>query len=104
MSKIFNNILTESSRQQGNPSRRSWQSTDHDGLLGSGSLPRPSGYAAGMMASKVQGNDHFQLKKSNEPYHPPRPYKVIRLQKYHNNTLIFPSIFLSRPILCLLCT
>ncbi|KAL8114115.1 uncharacterized protein LOC141667013 isoform X2 [Apium graveolens] len=68
---------SESSRQQGNPSRRSWQSTDHDGLLGSGSLPRPSGYATGMMASKVQGNNHFQLKKSNEPYHPPRPYKAV---------------------------
>ncbi|KAK1376185.1 Uro-adherence factor A like [Heracleum sosnowskyi] len=68
---------SESSRHQGNASRRTWQSTDHDGLLGSGSLPRPSGYAAGMMASKVQGNDHFQLKKSNEPYHPPRPYKAV---------------------------
>ncbi|WOG88608.1 hypothetical protein DCAR_0207843 [Daucus carota subsp. sativus] len=68
---------SESSRLQGNPSRRPWQSADHDGLLGSGSFPRPSGYAAGMIASKVQGNDHFQLKKSNEPYHPPRPYKAV---------------------------
>ena len=77
MSNNLNYMLAESSRLQGNPSRRPWQSADHDGLLGSGSFPRPSGYAAGMIASKVQGNDHFQLKKSNEPYHPPRPYKVI---------------------------
>lgn len=60
--------------------RRSWQSNDHDGLLGSGSFPRPSGFAAGMMASKGRGDDHFQLKKSNEPYHPPRPYKVMAVR------------------------
>ncbi|KAL2233854.1 UNVERIFIED_CONTAM: hypothetical protein Sindi_1117600 [Sesamum indicum] len=49
---------------------------EHDGLLGSGSFPRPSGYAAGISAAKVQANEHHQLGRSSEPYHPPRPYKV----------------------------
>ncbi|KAL8495151.1 hypothetical protein ACS0TY_019355 [Phlomoides rotata] len=57
-------------------SRRSWQTPEHDGLLGSGSFPRPSGYAAGMSASKVRANEQNQLSRSNEPYHPPRPYKA----------------------------
>lgn len=69
-------ILAEPGRRYGNTSRRSWQGPDHDGLLGSGSFPRPSGLAAGIMAPKSRGDDQYQLKKSNEPYHPPRPYKV----------------------------
>ncbi|KAK1376854.1 Chorismate synthase [Heracleum sosnowskyi] len=84
---------SESGRRQGNPSRRSWQSTDHDGLLGSGSFPRPSGYAAGMMASKARGDDHFQLKKSNEPYHPPRPYKAVPHTRKENNDSINEETF-----------
>ena len=66
----------DSGRRNSNQSRRSWQSSEHDGLLGSGSFQKPSGYAAELSAPKVQPNDHYQLKKSNEPYHPPRPYKV----------------------------
>ncbi|KAL8111281.1 uncharacterized protein LOC141668991 isoform X1 [Apium graveolens] len=84
---------SESGRRQGNPSRRSWQSTDQDGLLGSGSFPRPSGYSAGMMTSKVRGDDHFQLKKSNEPYHPPRPYKAVPHTRRENNDSINDETF-----------
>ncbi|KAJ0111659.1 hypothetical protein Patl1_00499 [Pistacia atlantica] len=67
---------SESGRRFGNQSRRSWQVPEHDGLLGSGSFVRPSGYAAGASAPKFRANDHYQLNRSNEPYHPPRPYKV----------------------------
>ncbi|KAM7508624.1 hypothetical protein LguiA_019077 [Lonicera macranthoides] len=68
---------SESGRRYGNQSRRSWQSTEHDGLLGSGSFPRPSGYAAGVSAPNVRSDEQPQLKKSNEPYQPPRPYKAV---------------------------
>ncbi|XAR54020.1 hypothetical protein NMG60_11029000 [Bertholletia excelsa] len=68
---------SESGRRYNNQSRRSWQSPEHDGLLGSGSFPRPSGYAAGLSPPKVQSNDDYQLNRSNEPYHPPRPYKAL---------------------------
>ncbi|CBI40398.3 unnamed protein product, partial [Vitis vinifera] len=68
---------SDSGRRFGNQSRRSWQTPEHDGLLGSGSFPRPSGYAAGASAPKVRANDHYQLNRSNEPYHPPRPYKAV---------------------------
>ncbi|XP_071722886.1 uncharacterized protein [Rutidosis leptorrhynchoides] len=57
-------------------SRRSWQGPEHDGLLGSGSFPRPSGFASGASASKLRTNDHYQPNRSNEPYQPPRPYKA----------------------------
>ncbi|KAK4418561.1 hypothetical protein Salat_2268900 [Sesamum alatum] len=68
---------SDSGRRYGPQSRRSWQSPEHDGLLGSGSFPRPSGYAAGISAAKVRANDHHQLGRSSEPYHPPRPYKAV---------------------------
>ncbi|RVX09796.1 hypothetical protein CK203_012870 [Vitis vinifera] len=32
---------------------------------------------AGASAPKVRANDHYQLNRSNEPYHPPRPYKAV---------------------------
>ncbi|PPS15580.1 hypothetical protein GOBAR_AA04974 [Gossypium barbadense] len=64
-------------RRHGNQSRRSWQGPDHDGLLGSGSFPRPSGYMAGASGPKVRANDQYHLNRSNEPYHPPRPYKAV---------------------------
>ncbi|KAG6730108.1 hypothetical protein I3842_01G063300 [Carya illinoinensis] len=67
----------DTGRQYGNQSRRSWQVPEHDGLLGSGSFPRPSGLAAGVSASKFRANDHYHLNKSTEPYHPPRPYKAV---------------------------
>ncbi|GFZ00964.1 hypothetical protein Acr_14g0005990 [Actinidia rufa] len=68
-------IFSESGRRYSNQSRRSWKTSEHDGLLGSGSFPRPSG-AAGA-APKVDSNDHYQLNRSSEPYHPPRPYKAV---------------------------
>lgn len=67
---------SESGRRYSNQSRKPWQGTEHDGLLGSGSFPRPSGYTTGISASKPRANDHYQLNRSNEPYHPPRPYKA----------------------------
>ncbi|KAJ7962454.1 Serine-rich adhesin for platelets like [Quillaja saponaria] len=63
-------------RRYSNQSRRSWQGPEHDGLLGSGSFPRPSGHAPGLSAPKFRANDNSQLNRSNEPYHPPRPYKA----------------------------
>ncbi|XWS35825.1 hypothetical protein CRYUN_Cryun20dG0029200 [Craigia yunnanensis] len=68
---------SDSGRHYGNQSRQSWQGPEHDGLLGSGSFPRPSGYAAGASAPKFQANDQYHLNRSNEHYHPPRPYKAI---------------------------
>ncbi|KAB5527133.1 hypothetical protein DKX38_020980 [Salix brachista] len=67
----------DSGRRHGNPSRRSGQVPEHDGLLGSGSFPRPSGYGAGTSAPKLRSNDQFQLNKSNELYQPPRPYRAV---------------------------
>ncbi|KAF7826094.1 uncharacterized protein G2W53_017258 [Senna tora] len=66
---------SDSGRRFGNQSRRSWQGPEHDGLLGSGTFPRPSGYAPGL-SSKFRANDHHQVNRSNEPYQPPRPYKA----------------------------
>ncbi|KAE8693843.1 Ribosomal L5P family protein [Hibiscus syriacus] len=64
-------------RRHGNQSRRSWQGPENDGLLGSGYFSRPSGFTAGASAPKFRANDQYHLNKSNEPYHPPRPYKVV---------------------------
>ncbi|KAK8711305.1 hypothetical protein V6N13_146589 [Hibiscus sabdariffa] len=64
-------------RRPGNQSSRSWQGPEHDGLLGSGSFPRPSGFTAGASAPKFRPNDQYHLNKSNERYHPPRPYKAV---------------------------
>ncbi|KAK9147406.1 hypothetical protein Scep_006163 [Stephania cephalantha] len=63
-------------RRYGNQSRRSWQNSEHDGLLGSGASQKPPGFVPGTSASRGRGNSHYQLNKSNEPYHPPRPYKA----------------------------
>ncbi|CAI9764193.1 unnamed protein product [Fraxinus pennsylvanica] len=68
---------SDSGRHYGHQSRRPWQTPEHDGLLGSGSFPKTSGFTAGISSSKAQGNDRYQLKKSNEPYQPPRPYKAV---------------------------
>ncbi|KAJ4910282.1 hypothetical protein Rs2_04903 [Raphanus sativus] len=62
----------EPGRRSGMPSRRPWQSPEHDGLLGKGSFPKPSG-------PRPQSNDSYQLSRTNEPYHPPRPYKFLNL-------------------------
>jgi hypothetical protein len=68
--------FTDSGKRFGNQSRRSLQGPEHDGLLGSGSFPRPTGYAPGSSAPKFRANVNYQPNRSNEPYHPPRPYKV----------------------------
>lgn len=68
---------SDSGRRYCNPSRRPWQSTEQDGLLGSGSFPRQSGNVSGIYAPKVRANEDYPLSKSNEPYHPPRPYKAV---------------------------
>ncbi|KAL6496809.1 hypothetical protein OROHE_027291 [Orobanche hederae] len=68
---------SDSARCFGHQSRRPWQTSEHDGLLGSGSFPRPSGYAAGVSAPKLGANEHTQPNRSNESYHPPRPYKAV---------------------------
>ncbi|XP_058105656.1 uncharacterized protein LOC131249108 [Magnolia sinica] len=70
-------VTQDTGKRYGNQSRRSWQNPEHDGLLGSGAFPRPSGYAGGTLAPKARGNDNFLLNRSNEPYHPPRPYKAL---------------------------
>ncbi|AEE82006.1 chorismate synthase [Arabidopsis thaliana] len=67
---------SEPGRRSGMPSRRSWQAPEHDGLLGKGSFPKPSGFGAGTSAPRPQSNDSHQLSRTNEPYHPPRPYKA----------------------------
>ncbi|KAJ0250043.1 Uncharacterized protein HA466_0142540 [Hirschfeldia incana] len=66
----------ERGRRSGLPSRRPWQPPEHDGLLGKGSFPKPSGFVAGPAGPRTQSNDTYQLRRSNEPYHPPRPYKA----------------------------
>lgn len=76
---LFHCQYTDSGKRIGNQSRRSLQGPEHDGLLGSGSFPRPAGYAPGLSAPKFRANDNYQPNRSNEPYHPPRPYKVISL-------------------------
>ncbi|KAF0911679.1 hypothetical protein E2562_011680 [Oryza meyeriana var. granulata] len=58
-------------RRNGNQYRRNWQNTEHDGLLGSGVLPRPPGYG-GQLASKDRGN-MYQPNRTSERYQPPRP-------------------------------
>ncbi|KAL8138486.1 hypothetical protein V2J09_004487, partial [Rumex salicifolius] len=65
---------SDTGRRYGNQFRWSWQNPEHDGLLGSGTLPRPPGFRPG--ASVPRANDQPQLKKSSDPYHPPRPYKA----------------------------
>ncbi|KAH9604134.1 hypothetical protein KSS87_010474 [Heliosperma pusillum] len=67
---------SESGRRYGNQGRRTWQNPEHDGLLGSGSLTRPPGYAASSAVPRFRPTENLQLSKSNEPYNPPRPYKA----------------------------
>lgn len=96
----------DSTNHYKNPSRRGWQVSEHDGLLGSGLFPRTSGYAPGASAPKFQPSDNYQLNRTKEPYHPPRPYKVTK------NYCPFKYIFLHnfhllgevRIILLILCT
>ncbi|XP_062090396.1 uncharacterized protein LOC133796763 isoform X2 [Humulus lupulus] len=79
---------SESGKRYGNQSRRPWQVPEHDGLLGSGSFPRPSGYAAGASAPKVRQNESYQHNRTTEPYQPPRPYKAVpHLRREGNDSL-----------------
>lgn len=65
----------DSGKCYANLSRHSWQNSGHDGLLGAGFFPRVSGSLAGASALRVQGKGCL-LHRSDEPYRPPRPYKV----------------------------
>nr|XP_043623407.1 uncharacterized protein LOC122595150 isoform X2 [Erigeron canadensis] len=61
----------------GNQSRRPWQNSEHDGLLGSGSFPRPSSFTGGTSGPKGSTNEQHHLNRSNEAYQPPRPFKAV---------------------------
>ncbi|XP_019460616.1 PREDICTED: uncharacterized protein LOC109360290 isoform X3 [Lupinus angustifolius] len=67
---------SDSGKHLSNHSGRSWQGPEHDGLLGRGSFPRPSGYAPGLSAPKFRANGNYQLNRTNEPYQHPGPYKA----------------------------
>lgn len=58
-------------RKYGNHNRKSWQGSSggHDGLLG-----KPSGFVSGTSPNS-RPSVPYQLKRSSEPYQPPRPYK-----------------------------
>ncbi|KAI4355149.1 hypothetical protein L6164_003949 [Bauhinia variegata] len=77
---------SDSGKRFGNQSWKSWQGPEHDGLLGSGTFPRPSGYAPGLSAPKFRANGPYQLNRSSEPYHPPRPYKAPHSRRETNDS------------------
>ncbi|CAN1237372.1 hypothetical protein LINGRAPRIM_LOCUS1865, partial [Linum grandiflorum] len=70
-------LESDAGRRYGNQARRAIPPPEHDGLLGSGSFPRPPGFAAGSSTSK--------FRVSNEPYHPPRPYKAVPHSRKETN-------------------
>ncbi|WOL18258.1 hypothetical protein Cni_G27051 [Canna indica] len=72
--------MQDSSRHFGSQSRRNWQHSEHDGLLGSGTFPKPSG-CGGSLEAKSRSSSHFQLNRTSEPYQPPRPYKALPLRR-----------------------
>ncbi|XP_030468289.1 uncharacterized protein LOC115686983 isoform X1 [Syzygium oleosum] len=76
---------SDTGKRYANPSRRGWQAPEHDGLLGSGGFPRPSGYTPGVSAAKFRPNDQYQLNRTTEPYHPPRPYKALPHSRRETN-------------------
>ncbi|XP_039062648.1 uncharacterized protein LOC120207196 [Hibiscus syriacus] len=82
---------TDAGRRIGNQSW--WQGPEHDGLLGGGSFPRPSGYRAGASAPKFRANDQYHLNKTTEPYHPPRPYKAAPHSRRETNDLFNDETF-----------
>lgn len=63
-------------RRLGSQTRRPWQNAEQDGLLGSGSFPRPPLGHVGASALKTRGASNYQANKSTEPYQPPRPFKA----------------------------
>ncbi|KAI4328831.1 hypothetical protein L6164_021156 [Bauhinia variegata] len=77
---------SDSGKRFSNQSRKSWQDPEHDGLLGSGSFPRPTGHPPELSAPKFQANGMYQLNRSNEPYHPPRPYKAPHSRRETNDS------------------
>ncbi|KAE9615809.1 hypothetical protein Lalb_Chr04g0259211 [Lupinus albus] len=77
---------SDSGKHLRNQSRRSWQGPEHDGLLGSGSFPRPSGFEPGLSAPKFRANGNNQLSWANEPYQHSGPYKAPRSRRdTHDN-------------------
>ncbi|XP_019455496.1 PREDICTED: uncharacterized protein LOC109356569 [Lupinus angustifolius] len=67
---------SDSGKHFSNQTSRSWQGPGHDGLLGSGSLPRPPGYEPGPSAPKFRANANYQLNRANDPYQRSGPYKA----------------------------
>ena len=63
-------------RRGANQHQRPGQKPEKDGLLGSGSFPRASGFQGWNSGSKDREEGPHQLQKSSEPYQPPRPFKV----------------------------
>ncbi|KAK1261937.1 hypothetical protein QJS04_geneDACA011536 [Acorus gramineus] len=73
----------DSGRRYGNQPRRSLQHPEHDGLLGSGTFPRPPGYTGGTASLKGRGG--YPLNRTTEPYQPPRPYKALPHRRDHTD-------------------
>ncbi|CAL0308438.1 unnamed protein product [Lupinus luteus] len=67
---------SDSGKHLSNQSRRPWQGPGHDGLLGSGSSPRPFGYAPALSGPNFKANGNYQLNRANEPYQRSGPYKA----------------------------
>lgn len=76
---------SEAGRRFSSQARKSGQNAEHDGLLGSGSFPRPAGYAAGTSVPRFRPNGNLPLSRSNEPYQPPRPYKAVPHSRRETN-------------------
>ncbi|XP_068650094.1 uncharacterized protein [Aristolochia californica] len=85
---------SDTGRRYENQSRKSWQNPEHDGLLGSGAFPRPSGCSTGgSIASRIRGSDHYPLNRSSEPYQPPRPYKALPHTRRDNTDMFNDETF-----------
>ncbi|XP_019420799.1 PREDICTED: uncharacterized protein LOC109330976 isoform X2 [Lupinus angustifolius] len=67
---------SDSGKRLSNQSHRPWQGPGHDGLLGSGSSPRPSGFAHELSGPKFRATGNYQLNRANETYQRSGPYKA----------------------------
>ncbi|KMZ65555.1 hypothetical protein ZOSMA_31G01460 [Zostera marina] len=64
-----------------NPSRRSWQQLEHDGLL-----RKPSGYSGQASTQRTQGDAGYQLNKTTDPFQPSRSHKVVNYSRSSVNS------------------
>ncbi|CAM8914195.1 unnamed protein product [Rhodiola kirilowii] len=78
---------SESGRQFGTHSRRPWQNSEHDGLLGSGASSKLIAHTSGTSAPKFRASEEYHLNRSNAPYQPPRPYKAVPHNRSTTNDL-----------------